>query len=93
MKKKIDTGDAIRRARVSHHLSQFAVARAVGRQQWWMSRVETGVVRLDGDTIDKILAAIVRLGELKKSPAIFADLAIGDGRMSRPANTLQGSAV
>lgn len=87
-------GEAVRCARVERGLSQTAVGRAIGRSQWFISRVESGIVRVDESAIDKILAAIARLGK-KQTSAMFADLALPNRveTAEQRRNVLQGSAV
>lgn len=97
MAKQNFEGEAIRRARVERGISQVAVARAVGVSQWKISRIEGGYIRLPESSLDRILAAIVRLGQKKTESgphAIFPDLALPSRveMMNQRRNTLQGKA-
>lgn len=92
---KPKSGAAIRHARIKAGVSQGLAGQAIGRSQFWISKVESGEIRLDCAATAKILEAIKRLGAMQKRSIprpIFEDLAL-PGRVEAAhirRNTLQG---
>lgn len=56
-------GEQIAKARASYRLSQLAVAKTIGRSQFWLSYAERGKFPLAKPVAQKILLAIHRLGQ------------------------------